>query len=509
MKYLLKTLAVVLLLHSSIFVYAQQENTIEEYRALGYQYRVDGKLDSALFYYNEILKLNADDYDARLAAARLYYALDEYGNSEDLYKKILANDEADVEAHNGLGRIYFHSEEYRDAAFHFKKSIEYYSKGCDTYFDLARCYIAIGELDSAIAVYKALNETDNTFAESWQGIGKMYYWQGQPATAIGYYEKAAELDPENEQIQKEMLQVKSELSYQATGIFKIQSEKEETYTIDAVIQDYRLSKRISDNWRFTAVFLLDYSQRELSDSAMDSNSRWYDNSSLRADLLLSNNTISAFAGASANDEVITSYGLSWMLDLPLGDLKLSNTLTGGYDYFYYWNKVGMDFIRNELKLSYAGFEFDAQYRYAEVSADGETFTVTESEHGQGRGSSSSKTNPSQFYALGLKYEIISKPKVTIGVGQSYMDYKSQSPLYYTPSERTLYGAGITMYHSIDRWYFYGSFTQRIDNNDVENWSAGIEAGYNFGMFSVSMGGSNYNDPYYETTSAFLSIKGIF
>jgi hypothetical protein len=135
-------------------------------------------------------------------------------------------------------------------------------------------------------------------------------------------------------------------------------------------------------------------------------------------------------------------------------------------------------------------------------------------------------NPYTSYGASLAYKVLSRPVIKASLNYSFLDYTYRSPLYYTPFERNLAGGSASVYYDVKHFYFYGSFSynfgteiyyeQRGNSDnfdkvklDVDNWSAGIEMGYQRDPFSVSVGGSNFYNPFYRTITAFLAFKVLF
>lgn len=520
-----KTTVLALLFVIPFGIMAQNIN-VEQWRELGYMAKLEGDVDSSINSYKKILEIDSGDYDAKLALANLYYSVQDFEKSLHYYDLIYQNDHSDVEALNGFGRCYYKLGDLDSSILYFKSAIEYSPSYIQQYFDLAQMYVEKGELDSAKMIYSEVLQKDRTYAEAWSGIGKMCYWQNLPKEALTYYEEAIKLDPENEVYQNEYLLISNNLAYSPYATFSYVNESEETYNINAFVQKYGLNKRINDHFAFSVNFLLDKSDREYIVESADT-IRWYDNTWIKASWITVNNTLNIYSGASVSDSRFTSYGLNWISTFKISKVKFNNNFAFGYDYFYYWNKVGKDFISNSISATLKKFSLDASGMYGvvreNVIADyyADKYDLDK--------------NPHRGYGISLKYQLFKIPKVFVSIGHSYLDFDYKSPVYYTPYERTLNGISLSAYYSLEGFYVYteieynlsreayyeevetgqGQGSQqgrKFDKHYLYNnttWNGSFELGYSIKKMTFSIGGAHFQNPYYQSTNVFLSIKGRF
>jgi len=473
----------------------EDTNDIEYWRALGYNNRVEGNYKESLKFYSKVLEIDNLDYDAKLAIARLYFIIEDYSSSLIYYNKIFQYDSTDVEALLGFGRCNFRMEKFSSSANYFEKAIYFLPDYFPAYFDLARAYIAENDLKAAITTYEKLNDIDPTFAESWAGIGKMYYWMGFPFLAVENYRRAILLDTANKEIIDQYERVKKETDYNVSAVFKSINEKEESYEINAFVQTYGVNKRINDRFSISLNVLLDNSDRDFTYSK-DEN-RWFDNTYARITYISQYNRISAFAGMSNSDGGLTSYGMSWQSIFRIEKIKINNSLTAAYDYFYYWNEVGQDYISDFIRITYKRLTIDGLIRYAIVRDnyvwDFETLDI----------------NHHSLISFSGRYKFFKNPSVTLGYNYNYRTYENQSPLYYTPFERHLSSYSAAGYYAYKKFYSYISYQFGNDNYDIENWNADAEIGYTGNSLSVALGGSKFYNPYYENRILFIALRKRF
>lgn len=492
-----------------------QIDSAEVFREMGYQAKLDSDYKKSAALYSKVLKLNSNDYDATLALARLQVSLEQYDVALDYYRNLLDNDPQDWEALYGTGNCYLYLDMTGQAITYYRKAVAALPDHVPGYLALAKALSWQGEVDEAINVYEQANRQDSTYSEVWAGIGKMYYWKGKPYTALKFYEKALELDPGNKNIKKEYQQIQKDKLAWVSAQFRYFQETEETYVIDALIQKYSFSKRMSDGFHLNVNTLFDRSDRDFTSEESDT-SRWYLNAWVKMSWISEHHRLGVYAGYSTTERLWSAYGLSWQMKYQWGAFGLKNTIDAGYDYFYYWNSVGRNVMNESLQLSWNRWEANATVSMGRIderpvrSYKGEDY-----EPG---------TNPFLIYSLSVKYKILKNPELKIGGQYSFMDYEYQSPLYYSPFERKLSGVSMIMQKKFSKWYFFSGFSYNIGNEsyyylsdhgkdktesgkvNVDNWSASLEAGYTWPLLSISFSASRFNNPYYENWIAFLNIS---
>ena len=486
---------------------------IDQWRDMGYKAKLKGDYQTAIKYYSKILKIKPEDYDAKLALARLYFKTEQYGKTEKMFRTILNNDSTDVEALKGLGDVCLMTDRLKQSISFYKRGLHFLPNYIPIYFKLAKAYSWDGELDKAIETYKKILNLDNTYSEAWQGIGKMYYWMEKPETALSYYRKAIKLDPTNEEILNEFHDIQENLKFQLNSKFNYVNERESSYNIDAFIQKYIISKRVNNFFNFSMGFLLDHSNRDFSNTTIGDTVRWYDNIFLKFSYISQYHKLDIYSGYTSVDNKFSSYGLAWKMDFSLNNFDVKNTFNGGYDYFYYWNQVGQYILEDNANIKYGKIKFTFNVSYGLIDSM-EIADVPNNRYEK-------DINPHFGYGLSFSYIIFNMPKIEVGVNYSYLNFKYKSHYYYSPMGRVLYGPYLMLYYHVNDFYIYGNFSYNpgseyyYDSNnnnlqknyvDVTNWSAEFETGYDYKNFSISLGSSRFYNPFYANFVSYFSVK---
>jgi len=504
---------VLILILYSVMGFTQNVNQL---KTTAYQLSEQGDYKLAIDLYHKVLNLEPNDFESQYELGKLYYKTEKYSNAARLLNPIYFNDKKNKELIDMIGKSYMLSGKLYLAVKFYIVALENIPNNIPIYFQLAKAHSWKGDMHSAINVYKKILELDNTYSEAWQGIGKMYYWLGNPYSAAKNYRKAISLDPSNKVLIKEYNEVEKSMTFQTYGKWSFINEKERHYDIDAIVQKYGVSKILSDNLKLSANFLLDYSNKRYSDSDLGKTKKTFNNAFVNVDYSTGNSKFKLYTGYTFTDKKLSSYGLSWNQIIRTNYLEFSNTITGGYDYYYYWNEVGEHSINEEFSVKYQNVKLALNGKLGMVDSLLIYDTALDkSEVG---------FNSVKGYGGSLSYEIMSKPKVNIAANYSYLDYKYKSKLYYTPAGRQLYGLSTSIYYPMNHFYFYGSFGYNLGSEyyydfnsskletvyiDVDNWSADFEVGYELNTFSISLGASRFYNPYYASFNSYLTSRLYF
>jgi tetratricopeptide (TPR) repeat protein len=471
---------------------------IEFYRNLGYLHRENP--DSSMKYYKMILQLDSTDWDANLAVARLYFNEENYEKSIFHYNQIYTTDTNDVEALWGFGRCYFRMGQFEEALQWYLRANQLLENHIPLLIDIAHAHTNNNMLKESINSYQNILILDSTHAYSWAGMGKMYYWLGKPLRAKKHYQKAIQLEPNNEEYIEMLQRISKELGYQLIFQSMFINESEpinagsdmKAYNINAFVNRISIQKRVHDNIFLSIGTLIDRSHREYAWS--DTEKRWYDHTHIRSMFIFGSTKLSLYGSISKAENLLSSYGFSMHNTKKIKHFQLSNTLQGGYDYYYYWNEVGHDYITDHAKIQFKNFTLEGVVRYANVR---EMYLLDIDTIGR---------NKNLLYTISANYKFFSNPMFTVGIFHQYRDYAHRSPLYWSPQDRKLNGinASATWKYK-DKLYtsIYGNTGK--DNYDITHWEASFELGYIMKNSSISIGAYRFYNPWYESFNTQLSI----
>ncbi len=501
-----------------------QNNRIEKWREEACNARSKGDKQTAMVLYRKILEKNPDDYDAQLALSRLYVQTQQYGRAEKLFDRILRNDPKDAEALKGLGDVYLYTDRLSKAVIYYKKAIKQAPSEIPFYFALARAYIWSDQLEKAKQTYRKILEIDNTYAEAWQGLGKMYYWTEQPYQALKYYEKALKWDPENPEIKRQYNDIRNETAWKINPDIKKIYEDEENYNINAWSMRMGLSKRITNAWVLGLTFNGDRGFRDFYNYNSWDTMRIYNQAAFKTGIIKNNYKAFIFAAFSPSDNRFSAYGFDFHPFFDAGAWKLNLQITGGYQYFYYWNEVGKFYGKLAAEMQKKSWNIRLNIEGGQV--DKALIADVPSERYE------EDFNPYYGAGLDVYYKIFSKPLLKISAGYEYLTFAYKSPRYYSPLGRHLAGPGLSLYGFFGHLYIYTDFSARygiehyFEETDTSNGqgngqgkarietvylqylnlSGNAEAGFESGKFSAAVSIGGFHNPYYQNLVIGLNLK---
>jgi len=477
------------------------ENNLEIWRQLGFSYKENGEIEKAIFGYQKVFSFNNEDYDALLALARLYFANQQYNLSHQYFQKILKIDITDVEAYLGLARMEKARENFHESIIFYHSALKYLPEYFPALFELANVYIYSDQLNDAIQTYNSILEIDNTWSEAWSGIGKMYWWQDKPFLALENYKKAVQLDPNNEEIIKEYENIKVAVAWNISLKIFRQSEIEENYQVDSFNQQYSISKQITDKFSLSLKSFWQYAQKNEKSFITE---KYYDTTFLKSNLKISsNNEINFTIGGSISDSTLTIIAAGWKFKTTWRNIKISNDVNLGNEYFYHWERVRRSYLQNKLKIEWNKIDFNSGYQIGKVEDN------TISVRSQNSNNSSSNYNSFLNYDFGFTYQILNLPDIKIGSSYRFMDYQYESSLYYSPIDRKILGLNGSLYYPYKSIYLYLGSDLNLDNYREFETNFDGELGVNFNKLSLSVSYSNFKNQYYESTILSLIIGGKF
>ncbi len=472
-----------------------------------------------LFFFSillvSFLSVNAQNFEKWQAAGHKALDNHNYNLAIQYFQKILSEQPDNVKILQAMGTAYMYSDRLDQAIAVYQKALKIAPDNIPVYFDLAKAYSWNDRLNEAIATYQKILQIDNTYSEAYQGIGKMYYWMEKPYTALAYYEKAIRLDPYEKPIKDEYNSIKKQTLYQVSATSKLINEQEQFYDINALSEALSVSKRINDYIDISLNGIFDKANRVYADERNDT-LRLYYATWTKIGLLMNNHKFYVYGGYSFSDQKFSTYGFNYQLQTNLKSIKIKNSFTARYDYFYYWNYVGKTALQDELTVSYKKWKWKAGGEFGIVDK-AFLLDVPNDKYYEGE-------NPFEGYHTSLSYQILSQPKLFLSANYSYLNYDKKSNRYYSPLGRSLIGTSLMMYYPLGHFYIYSDasvnlgseyYYESVDGNlnkiylNADNWSVNAEAGYNYKQFDFSISAGRFYNNYYQNFVLALAMKYRF
>jgi len=150
------------------------------------------RIDECLKYEKE----NPEDVNVKRKLGDLYYKLDEYEKSIELYKKVLEIKPDDYGSMNSIGNSFSNLEKYEESIEWYKKALDIKPDFYNAIFNIGFSYGDLGKYEEAIEWYKKSLEINPNDYETIFNIGFSYSILDKYKEAIEWYKKALEMKPD-------------------------------------------------------------------------------------------------------------------------------------------------------------------------------------------------------------------------------------------------------------------------------------------------------------------------
>jgi tetratricopeptide (TPR) repeat protein len=164
---------------------------------LGMGLESQNRLDEAITYYRQALKINPGAGDAH---NRLGIALESRGHLDEAiahYREALQLRPDFVEAHINLGIALRTQGKLDEAISHFRRALQIRANSSEAHVNLGIALESQGSLDEAIIQYRQALQIRPDFVEAYNNLGMALTAQGKLDEAVSHYQRALELKPDS------------------------------------------------------------------------------------------------------------------------------------------------------------------------------------------------------------------------------------------------------------------------------------------------------------------------
>ena len=200
------------------------------------------ELEKPRDYLEKSLKLEPDDFEARLALAQCYLGLKDYDDSIAAAKSLGENSAA----YKTIADAYMGKGEPGNSLEWYKKILELEPDDFEARLALAQCYLGLKDYDDSIAAAKSLGEN----SAAYKTIADAYMGKEDFKTSLEWYKKILKLEPDNKEILYSLvdmgiLEIGNKNFDSAMNIFKsakfFASEMKPEELIDIIKEDFALA----------------------------------------------------------------------------------------------------------------------------------------------------------------------------------------------------------------------------------------------------------------------------
>jgi len=152
-------------------LFKSDEEKKQEYLKRGLDFENKNENDKAVKEFQNILKLDPNDEDARFNLGFIYSDMKEYQKSYEHFKKLINNNPKYVEAFNNLGLLFARQGKYSDSIFVYDKGIEHNPTAAVLYNNKGNVLYDMGKYEDALKNFKRAGELDPVFNERLYHLG--------------------------------------------------------------------------------------------------------------------------------------------------------------------------------------------------------------------------------------------------------------------------------------------------------------------------------------------------
>ncbi|MBA7627585.1 Beta-barrel assembly-enhancing protease [subsurface metagenome] len=201
-----------------------QDNVIKQFSE-GLVKEAEGDYLSAIFVFQDVLKINPYFFDAKIALARCLFKTGNLGESERLLLEALKQERNNVAARNILGRVLISQKKFKEAEEVFKAALEIEPVNIETKYGLADLYRAKGDYKSAISLYNEILKVYPQEVWTYIYLGTSYTEMKHLERAGGFFRKAVSLDSQSPWTHINLARHYYQMGLKKSGIEPATSEK--------------------------------------------------------------------------------------------------------------------------------------------------------------------------------------------------------------------------------------------------------------------------------------------
>jgi tetratricopeptide (TPR) repeat protein len=193
-------------------------NFAHPWNGLGNVFAKMDQIESAISAFQKAVDLDHHLALPWINLGSIYEKLNRNEDAADAFQKAFELDPANAVVWNEQGKIYLNAGSVDEAVCAFQKSIELDEGNGWSYCNLAQTYVCKGKYSEAIQLYhKSLRlfKSNTEKAITWSKLGNVYQQKNDMEKAVSAKQIAIELDPENEKLRDELIEVHNSLNLQS------------------------------------------------------------------------------------------------------------------------------------------------------------------------------------------------------------------------------------------------------------------------------------------------------
>jgi tetratricopeptide (TPR) repeat protein len=172
------------------------QKSAEEISIQGQQLKQEGKLQQAIYCYQQAIELNPSNYDFYYKLGRIFQEQGEIVNASIYYREAIKINPHYSWSYHSLGEILAKQGKLEEAINCYYQAIELNPDFFWSHYNLGQIFQQQQQLDKAINYYQQAIKLNSQYSWSYHSLAEVLAQQNRFQEAIIYYRQAIELNPE-------------------------------------------------------------------------------------------------------------------------------------------------------------------------------------------------------------------------------------------------------------------------------------------------------------------------
>ena len=183
---------------------SQQPDLVAAYLALGELLTKSGAVDRAIACYQQGLKHQQTSPELYFRLANLYQAMQQWSQAVICYQKVIQYESTNAVAYHELGEIFSKQEQWSQAVSAYQQAIKLNPEFSWSHNNLGYALIQLKQWSQAVSAYQQAIKLNPEFPWSFYNLAEALVEQNQWSQAIAYYQQAEQIQSDLPQLQQKL-----------------------------------------------------------------------------------------------------------------------------------------------------------------------------------------------------------------------------------------------------------------------------------------------------------------
>ena len=179
--------------------------------SLGTALQTSGNLDAAIGEYREALRISPNYVSAHYNLGTVLLSLGKAEEAVNHFQEVLRAEPDDADVRNDLGSALAIEGEMAKAAIEFEQALRINPAHANAHYNLGKVFAIQGNLAQAAAHFEQALKSDPANADAHNDLGEVLAMQGNLAQAAAHFEQALRINPEHPSARENLERVRAQL----------------------------------------------------------------------------------------------------------------------------------------------------------------------------------------------------------------------------------------------------------------------------------------------------------